>query len=159
MQTQNKTSAVAPPPPPSPSSPEELQNRNLNQNGNTRTKAGGGGAAGCISDEKFDAVVSGTVQQPTTETAVSTTMKATKEQKDQINSGLFAPARVLKFLLGELKSKLNGLLPASSGKSRHDMRLNRIRLQHQIIGERGQLAWAVNICINVMTPYTHFQWS
>lgn len=65
------------------------------------------GTAGCLSHEKFDVVV------PTAETAVSTTMDATKEQKDQINFGLFAPTRVLKFLLGELKAKLNGLLPAA----------------------------------------------
>lgn len=81
-------------------------NQKQHQNGNTRTKTAG--TAGWLSHEKFDAAVSGAVQE--------TTMEATKEQKDQINFGLFAPARVLKFLLGELKSKLNGLLPAASGK-------------------------------------------
>lgn len=111
------------PPQPPPTSPEQhhkqkqhpTQKQHQQQNHNTRTMAG---TAGCLSHEKFDVVVSGTVQQPTAETAVSTTIEATKEQKDQINFGLFAPTRVLKFLLGELKSKLNGLLP-TPGKRQH----------------------------------------
>lgn len=77
------------PPAPPPTSPEghPYQKQKLNKDQPERKTAGSDG------------------------TAASTTIEATKEQKDQINFGLFAPTRILKFLLSELKSKLNGLLP------------------------------------------------
>lgn len=138
LQTQNNKTTVPLPPPP-PTSPQEEQQLQLQLNQkqhhgiNTRTKTGAGGAGGtavrCLSPEKCDAVVSEALQQTTRETAVSTTMEGTKEQKDQINFGLFAPTRVLKFLLSELKSKLNGLLPAAAAAGSGKIRT---RLHHEI---------------------------